>query len=68
MRIRVQRVEPSGALTALLTIIDRFVELTVHPESAAWARFIVREQREPTEAFDFMKHGLNRPKGQVIAR
>jgi hypothetical protein len=26
----------------------------VHPESAAWARFIVREQMEPTEAFEVL--------------
>jgi TetR/AcrR family transcriptional regulator, regulator of cefoperazone and chloramphenicol sensitivity len=45
---------PEVALTALLTIIDRFVEIMVHPESAAWARFIVREQMEPTEAFDVL--------------
>jgi AcrR family transcriptional regulator len=46
------------ALTALLTIIDRFVEMMVHPESAAWARFIVREQMEPTEAFDILYGGV----------
>src|SRR5438270_12201256 len=42
---------PEAALNALLAIIDRFVEIMVHPESAVWARFIVREQMEPTEAF-----------------
>jgi AcrR family transcriptional regulator len=46
------------ALTSLLAIIDRFVEVMVHPESAAWARFIVREQMEPTEAFDVLYGGL----------
>jgi AcrR family transcriptional regulator len=45
---------PDAALAALLTIIDRFVAVMVHPESAAWARFIVREQMEPTEAFDVL--------------
>ena len=49
---------PDAALTALLTIIDRFVEVMVHPESAAWARFIVREQMEPTEAFDVLYGGV----------
>jgi AcrR family transcriptional regulator len=43
-----------AARTALLTIIDRFVAVMVHAESAAWARFIVREQMEPTEAFDVL--------------
>jgi AcrR family transcriptional regulator len=45
---------PEAAMTALLTIVDRFVVVMVHPESAAWARFIVREQMEPTEAFDVL--------------
>jgi AcrR family transcriptional regulator len=49
---------PEAALTELLAIIDRFVEVMVHPESAAWARFIVREQMEPTEAFDVLYGGL----------
>jgi AcrR family transcriptional regulator len=49
---------PDAALKALLTIIDRFVEMMVHPESAAWARFIVREQMEPTEAFDVLYGGV----------
>jgi TetR/AcrR family transcriptional regulator, regulator of cefoperazone and chloramphenicol sensitivity len=49
---------PDAALTALLTIIDRFVEVMVHPESASWARFIVREQMEPTEAFDVLYDGM----------
>jgi AcrR family transcriptional regulator len=49
---------PDAALTELLTIIDRFVEVMVHPESAAWARFIVREQMEPTEAFDVLYGGV----------
>src|SRR5690349_10585666 len=45
---------PEAAMAELLAIIDRFVEMMVHPESAAWARFIVREQMEPTEAFDVL--------------
>jgi AcrR family transcriptional regulator len=49
---------PEPALAAILTIIDRFVEMMVHPESATWARFIVREQMEPTEAFDVLYSGM----------
>ena len=49
---------PDAALTEFLAIIDRFVEVMVHPESAAWARFIVREQMEPTEAFDVLYSGV----------
>src|SRR5258708_910049 len=49
---------PEAAMTELLSIVDRFVEMMVHPESAAWARFIVREQMEPTEAFDILYGGV----------
>ncbi|HWE34929.1 MAG TPA: CerR family C-terminal domain-containing protein [Isosphaeraceae bacterium] len=49
---------PDAALDELLAILDRFVEVMVHPESAAWARFIVREQMEPTEAFDVLYGGV----------
>ena len=49
---------PDDALNALLTIIDRFAAMMVHPESTAWARFIVREQMEPTEAFDILYDGV----------
>jgi AcrR family transcriptional regulator len=47
-----------AAVTAILTIIDRFVEMMVHPKSAVWARFIVREQMDPTEAFDILYGGV----------
>ena len=47
-----------SALTALLAIIDRFAEMMVHPDSSAWARFIVREQMEPTAAFDLLYGGV----------
>lgn len=40
------------AIAALLSILDRFTEIMTHPESEPWARFIVREQMDPTEAFD----------------
>ena len=49
---------PDAAATALLVVIDRFAEMMVHPESSAWARFIVREQMDPTEAFDTLYSGV----------
>ncbi len=45
---------PDAAFAELLEIIDGFVGVMVHPESAGWARFVVREQMEPTEAFDVL--------------
>jgi AcrR family transcriptional regulator len=49
---------PDAAMTSLLAIVDRFVEVMVHPDSASWARFVVREQMEPTEAFDVLYGGV----------
>jgi TetR/AcrR family transcriptional regulator, regulator of cefoperazone and chloramphenicol sensitivity len=49
---------PDAASAALLVVIDRFAEMMVHPESSAWARFIVREQMDPTAAFDVLYGGV----------
>lgn len=53
----------ANALELLGVLLDRFVDVLSSRESAAWARLIVREQQDPTEAFDrvyegFMRHGL----------
>ncbi|ATE65139.1 CerR family C-terminal domain-containing protein [Rhizorhabdus dicambivorans] len=40
------------AVAAVLAIVDRLAEIMTHPESEPWGRFIVREQMDPTEAFD----------------
>lgn len=56
---------PEEARTELLAIVERFVGMMVHPESAAWARFIVREQMEPTEAFDVLYGGVM---GRLVER
>jgi len=39
-------------LGALIVIIDRAIELFASPDTAQWAMLIVREQQQPTEAFD----------------
>lgn len=41
-----------AATAAMLAMMDGFVTLMTAPESAAWARFMVREQMEPSAAFD----------------
>lgn len=40
------------ALESLLELLDGFAELMLDPASEKWARFIIREQQEPTAAFD----------------
>jgi AcrR family transcriptional regulator len=42
----------SQAVEALLAVLDNFAQMMLRPESAPWARFIMREQQAPTEAFE----------------
>jgi AcrR family transcriptional regulator len=49
---------PPAALARLLALVDEFVGVMVCPESEAWARFIVREQMDPTPAFDILYGGV----------
>lgn len=42
------------AIDAVIAIVDAFAQLMTSPESAPWARFIVREQMAPTAAFDVL--------------
>jgi AcrR family transcriptional regulator len=41
-----------AAVAALLGLLDGFAQMMLRPESAPWARFILREQQAPTEAFE----------------
>jgi AcrR family transcriptional regulator len=45
---------PAGAIEEILNLVEPFLMMLLSPQSAAWARFIVREQMEPTEAFFIM--------------
>ncbi len=47
-----------AARAALAAIFEQFVSMMVRDEIAAFARFIVREQMEPTEAFDILWGGM----------
>ena len=49
---------PAEARALILEIIGRFCDTMAAPKSAAWSLFIVREQMEPTEAFDRIYGGL----------
>jgi AcrR family transcriptional regulator len=49
------------ARDALLLILDHFAQTMLRPESELWARFIIREQQEPTEAFDRLFRGAMAP-------
>jgi len=41
-----------AAVAAALALLDGFAQMMLRDESAPWARFIMREQQAPTEAFE----------------
>jgi AcrR family transcriptional regulator len=41
-------------LGGLFALLDRFIETFAAPETGAWASLIVREQQNPSEAFDLL--------------
>lgn len=50
--------EEGEARRLLAQILEAFARTMVSPESAGWARFIIREQMEPTEAFSRLYEGV----------
>jgi TetR/AcrR family transcriptional regulator, regulator of cefoperazone and chloramphenicol sensitivity len=54
-------IDREAAIERSLAILDRFAETMIHPESESWARFIVREQQAPTEAFERLYQGMMKP-------
>jgi AcrR family transcriptional regulator len=49
---------PEAATEALLLVLDSFAQMMIRPESEPWARFIMREQQYPTEAFERIYEGI----------
>ena len=49
---------PEAASRAVLSMVDHFLEIILRPESEPWARLIVREQMDPTVAFDALYGGV----------
>lgn len=49
---------PEEATDALLLMLDRFALMMVSPQTEPWARFIVREQQSPTQAFERLYDGI----------
>src|SRR5258708_5780135 len=47
-----QRLPPHETRPLLIALVEAAAGLMVGEESSAWARFIIREQMEPTEAFE----------------
>lgn len=55
-----------GAIAALLGLFDSFALMMLCAESAPWARFILREQQEPTEAFERLYGGVMRRMSEQV--
>jgi AcrR family transcriptional regulator len=51
------RASRDAAVTALLDILDGLAVMMLSSEAEPWARFIIREQQFPTEAFDRIYQG-----------
>jgi AcrR family transcriptional regulator len=46
------------AIESLLMVLDSFALMMLRPESESWARFVIREQQAPTEAFERLYQGM----------
>ena len=46
--------DPQAATEEVLSLLEAFLQIMLRAEAAPWARFIVREQMEPTEAFEIL--------------
>lgn len=51
---------PRQAAELAARLLDSFADMMLSPASAAWSRFIVREQQQPTEAFERLYEGVMR--------
>lgn len=54
------------AVEWLLRLIDGFGLMMLRPETETWARFIIREQLDPTEAFDRIYRGAMEPLAETF--
>lgn len=70
-----ERLADGGVLTKtaarqlLLSMLGRMAEVMIGtPEAEVWARFIVREQMDPTPAFDILYRGMGGRGLRLIAR
>jgi AcrR family transcriptional regulator len=57
---------PAQARAALHELLQAFVGIMVRPESASWSRYILREQMEPTPAFDLLYGSVMSPVLQQV--
>lgn len=63
-----RRLEPEEARHMLETVVGTMMMVFLSDTSATWARFMVREQAEPTEAFERVYGGIMAPMLGVLRR
>lgn len=52
---------PGEAMEQLCELSESFARMMVLPRAAPWASFIIREQQQPTEAFDIIYERVMQP-------
>jgi AcrR family transcriptional regulator len=63
-----QPMTPAEARGFLTQMVQRMIVLFVSKQSESWARFIIREQMEPTEAFTRLYGNIMRPMIEMARR
>jgi len=54
------------AVDWMLRLIDGFAQMMLRPETETWSRFIIREQLDPTEAFERLYRGAMEPLANIF--
>ena len=49
-----ESLDPAGAIEQVTRLAEAMLGMMLSAEAASWARFVVREQMEPTEAFNIL--------------
>ena len=62
------RIAPDEARALLSEIVETMAALFVSAKSESWARFLIREQMEPTEAFARVYGGVMKPMLDVVGK
>ena len=59
---------PAIAIEQALMVLDGIAEMMLSPQTEHWARYIIREQQTPTEAFDRLYCGAMQRIGDTLIR
>ena len=54
------------AIESAVDLLVDFAQILMRPEASAWARFIAREQHDPTPAFELLYSGVMKPLADIF--